>query len=111
MSILLFLTFNIDIAIIIIIGNIALYPRPILRDSPEVIPFVICIVIKLINQGPNVHPLSPERASTLYIAPPPFGKSLAARLSVAGHMILTVIPVNAQVKSEIEELFIKQVPR
>ncbi len=111
MSTFLFLIFSIDIATIIRIGNKAPNPKPVLRDSPDVMPFDICIVIKLINQGPNVQPVSPESASTLYIEPPPFGKSLAARLSVAGHIMLTVIPVKAQVKSEITELSIKQVPR
>lgn len=98
-------------AIIIMMGNNAPKPRPVFNASPDVASIDILIVIKLINQGPNVHPVSPDNASTLYIEPPPLGKSLAARLKVAGHIMLTVIPVIAQVKSEITELSIKHVPK
>ena len=111
MSIDFFAMLRIEIASIISIGNKAPKPRPIFSASPDVASVDILIVIKLINQGPNVHPVSPDKANTLYIEPPPLGKSLAARLSVAGHIMLTVIPVIAQVKSDITELLIKQVPR
>ena len=111
MSIPHFLRCNNEIVIIIRIGKSAPKPKPVLRDSPDTMSEENLIDIKLINHGPSVHPVSPESARTLYIEPPPLGKSLAARLSVAGHIMLTVIPVIAQVKSEIIGLLIKHVPR
>ena len=111
MSILFFLRFKSEIAKIIKIGNTAPNPRPTLSDSPDETPSAKYMEIKLINQGPNVHPVSPDSARTLYIEPPPLGKSFAARLKVAGHMILTLIPVIAQTKSDKTEFFMKHVPR
>ena len=111
MSILFSLKFNRQIAKIIKTGNNAPNPRPTLRDSPDETPSAKYMEIKLINHGPSVHPVSPESARTLYIGPPPFGKSFAARLKVAGHITLTLIPVNAHTRSDITGLSIKQVPR
>ena len=107
MSIDFFHKFSSKIASTIRMGNKAPNPKPFFNDSPPLWSVNILIAIKLINHGPSVQPESPESANTLYIAPPDFGKSFAAKLKVAGHIILTLNPVNAHITKEITGLSIK----
>lgn len=107
----LFFEFNSKIANINNSGMNDEKARPVLREAADEASSENFSVIKLTNQGPKVQPVSPARASTLKSEPPPLEKSPDARLKAPGHIMLTVNPVNAHRKSEINLLSIKAVPK